>query len=138
LSLPSNFGRRIVDAMNVIGSRPTGWWRDRPAAVRRLVRRLQRLAAADGRPITVVVDGYPLDGLAEGKHDGVEVLYASRAGRNAADDRIAEIVAADPNSGGLEVVTADRDLSDRVRRMGARVSGPGELLRQLDALEEKI
>ncbi|MBM3141325.1 MAG: NTP pyrophosphohydrolase, partial [Chloroflexi bacterium] len=35
-------GRLIVDAMNVIGSRPDGWWRDRPGAARRLVRALAR------------------------------------------------------------------------------------------------
>ena len=32
--------RWIVDGMNVIGSRPTGWWRDRPGAMRGLVAEL--------------------------------------------------------------------------------------------------
>ena len=32
--------RWLVDGMNVIGSRPTGWWRDRPRAMRELVKDL--------------------------------------------------------------------------------------------------
>jgi len=40
-------GRRlVVDGMNVIGSRPTGWWRDRPGAMAALVADLGRYAAA--------------------------------------------------------------------------------------------
>src|SRR5439155_11157963 len=49
----------IVDAMNVIGSRPTGWWRDRPAAVRRLLGETRRLVAVTREPVTLVVDGRP-------------------------------------------------------------------------------
>jgi hypothetical protein len=64
----------IVDAMNVIGSRPDGWWRDRDGAVRRLAGRLQRLAAATGRPITLVADGRPIRDLPGGEHGGVTVL----------------------------------------------------------------
>ena len=122
--------------MNVVGSRPTGWWHDREGAIGRLVTRLQALAAIDGWSITVVIDGRPHPGLPEGKNGDLEVVYASRPGRNAADDRIVEIVLASASPGDLEVVTADRDLADRVRRRGARVSGPGELLRRLDELEE--
>ncbi len=40
--------RLVVDGMNVIGSRPDGWWRDRAAAARRLVGRLEALAEASG------------------------------------------------------------------------------------------
>ncbi|MGH3276093.1 MAG: NUDIX domain-containing protein, partial [Streptosporangiaceae bacterium] len=36
----------IVDAANVVGSRPDGWWRDRPAAARRLIAGLGTLAGA--------------------------------------------------------------------------------------------
>ena len=49
----------VVDGMNVIGSRPDGWWRDREAASRRLVDRLERLVRADGAEVTVVFDGHP-------------------------------------------------------------------------------
>lgn len=126
----------IVDAMNVIGSRPDGWWRDRPAAIRRLVARLQALAASgDPRAITVVIDGRPLRGLPEGTHGAVEVLYAARAGANAADDRIIDYVRSHPDPAQLEVVTSDRALIDRVRIYGASVRGPHDLLAQLDALD---
>ena len=121
--------------MNVIGSRPTGWWRDRESAIRQLVRRLETLAGIEGRQVTVVIDGRPLPGLPEGEHDGVEILYGARLGRNAADDRIVEVVESESNHSRLEVVTADRELSERVRGRGAAVSGPTELLRRLDELE---
>ena len=87
--------RFVIDAMNVIGSRPTGWWRDRDGAARRLVERLQRYVAATGDEVTVVIDGKQLRGLPEGEQAGVGVLYASRPGRNAAYDRIVEVVADD-------------------------------------------
>jgi hypothetical protein len=124
----------VVDAMNVIGSRPTGWWRDRPGAIRRLALGLQALAEADQQPITVVIDGRPLADLAEGRHGGLDVVYASRAKRGAADDRIVDFVAAAPDPAGTEVVTADRELIARVQRLGAGVSNPGRLLQRLDEL----
>src|SRR5437868_2206071 len=99
--------------MNVIGSRPNGWWRDRDGAIRRLVHRLARFAAAERVAVTVVVDGRPLPDIAEGVMDAIEVLYAHRSGRNAADDRIIEYLAAATDAASLEVVTSDRELVDR-------------------------
>ena len=49
--------RWLVDGMNVIGSRPTGWWRDRTAAMARLVEDLRAFARETGEPVTVVFDG---------------------------------------------------------------------------------
>ena len=121
--------------MNVIGSRPTGWWRDRPAAIRQLVDRLRALAENEGQDITVVIDGRPLTGLPEGESGGLTVVFASRPGQNAADDRIVELVRCDPNPAELQIITADRDLAGRIRSLGAAVSGPQELLRRLDELK---
>ncbi len=126
--------RIIVDGMNVIGARPDGWWRDRDAAVRRLAERLQALAAAAGDEITAVFDGRPVPGLAEGEHAGVHVLYAGRSGPDAADDRIAELVAADADPASLTVVTSDRALRARVEDAGAVATGASTLLRRLDEL----
>lgn len=122
----------LVDGMNVIGSRPDGWWRDRDGAVRRLLGRLQVLGRAGDETVTLVLDGRPLADVAEGEHDGVEVAYARRRGRNAADDRIVELVRESSTPSDLMVVTSDRALADQVRALGAGVSGAGSLLRRLD------
>ena len=52
--------RWVVDASNVIGSKPDGWWRDRDGAARRLDRRTSRRSPrAAGEPVTVVLDAGP-------------------------------------------------------------------------------
>jgi predicted RNA-binding protein with PIN domain len=126
--------RMVVDGMNVIGSRPDGWWRDRDAAARRLLARLQHAATRSHDALTLVLDGRPPVDLAEGEHDGVEVRYARRRGRDAADDRIVELVAADSDPASLRVVTSDRELADRVTALGAATEGAGAFLRRLDDL----
>jgi predicted RNA-binding protein with PIN domain len=120
--------RWIVDGMNVIGSRPTGWWRDRPRAMRELVGELDAFAGRGGDAVTVVFDGRPfeLDGGA------VDVRFASRRGPNAADDDIAALVEEDVEPAGLSVVTSDGDLARRVRDLGAAVVGAGEFRRRLE------
>ncbi len=65
----------------------------------------------------------------------LRVLYARRSGRNAADERIAELVADDPDPASLTVVTSDAALRREVQALGARVVGAGALLRRLDAPE---
>ena len=108
--------------MNVIGSRPSGWWRDRPGAMRELVAELEELAAARGEEVAVVFDGRPFDLAGE----RVQVAFASRRGRDAADDDIA--ARAGP---GVTVVTSDADLARRVRERGAEVEGAGTFRRRL-------
>ncbi len=120
--------------MNVIGSRPTGWWRDRDGAVRGLLAKLQYLAVADACTVTLFVDGRPLSDVAEGVHNGVEVLYARRAGRNGADDRIIEFVRKHADVSSLEVITSDRELADRARGCGADVRSTSWLLSRMDML----
>jgi predicted RNA-binding protein with PIN domain len=120
--------RWLVDGMNVIGSRPTGWWRDRRGAMRELVRELGDYARATGEGVTVVFDGRPFD-LDAG---GVEVLFASRSGRDAADDDIAAIASDAP--GEVRVVTSDRALAERVRAGGAQVVSAGSFRGRLGRL----
>jgi predicted RNA-binding protein with PIN domain len=122
--------RWVVDGMNVIGSRPTGWWRDRPGAMRALVEQLDEFAGRSGEPVTVVLDGRPFD--LEGGPE-VSVRFASRRGPNAADDDIAALVESDDDPADLSVVTSDGDLARRVRDLGASVVGAGEFRRRLDA-----
>ena len=132
LIVPEARRRLIVDGNNVIGSRPDGWWRDRDGAARRLVASLQTLARKSGDRISVVLDGRPLADVPEGVHDGVLVAYATRRGRDAADDRIVAEVERDRDPTSLVVVTSDRALAERVRALGAEVVGAGTLLAQLD------
>jgi predicted RNA-binding protein with PIN domain len=117
-------GHLVVDGNNVIGSVADGWWRDRPAAVRRLLARLQCL----GEPATLVLDVAQPD-LFEGDHGAITIRYATRRGRDAADDLIRELVAADPS---VTVVTSDRALRRDVEAAGAAVIGAGTLLATLD------
>ena len=82
----------VIDAANVIGSRPTGWWRDRPGAARRFTERVRATVAA-GRldpPVTIVLEGQARAGADEADVDGVEVVHAPGEG----DDTIAAIAEA--------------------------------------------
>ncbi|TML35456.1 MAG: NYN domain-containing protein [Actinobacteria bacterium] len=122
--------RWLVDGMNVIGSRPDRWWRDRPAAMRRLVGALAEFARESGVDVTVVFDGRPPKPPPEAA--GVEVVFARRRGRNAADDEIARLVADDPAPDSIRVVTSDNELAERVREHGADVEGAGGFRRRLE------
>ena len=129
---PGDAGRRdavrmlVIDAANVIGSRPTGWWRDRPGAARSFTERVRATVTA-GRldpPVTVVLEGRARAGADEAHVDGVEVVHAPGEG----DDTIAAIAEAHRE---VIVVTADRELAERARAANAEVVGPNWLLDQL-------
>src|SRR5438270_6232871 len=82
----------VIDAANVIGSRPTGWWRDRPGATRVFTERVRATVTA-GRlepPVTIVLEGRARAGADEADIDGVEVVHAPGEG----DDTIASITQA--------------------------------------------
>ena len=123
--------RWLVDGMNVVGSRPDGWWRDRRGAMAALAERLAAFAETTGEEVAVVFDGRPFE-LEAGT---VEVAFAVRRGPGAADDEIARRVAADADPATLTVVTSDRALADRVREHGAEVVGARAFRRRLDDLD---
>src|SRR5439155_10681347 len=125
--------RLLVDGMNVIGSRPDGWWRDRRGAMRRLVAALGLHAAATGDEVTVVLDSRPFD---VGDAGGIAVRFAP-GGRNAGDDEIVRIVERDAQPDAFAVATSDKELADRVRALGARVMPAGELRATLDRLGDR-
>jgi uncharacterized protein YaiI (UPF0178 family) len=115
--------------MNVIGSRPDGWWRDREGAMRRLVTSLRLLAADTGDEVTIVLDSRPFD---VGDAAPVEVRFAP-GGRNAGDDEIVRIVERDSAPETLRIVTSDRELAARVEALGAAVTPAGGFARTLPA-----
>ena len=122
----------VIDGNNVMGAAADGWWRDRPAAVRRLLARLQCYRRATGDSLVLVLDVAQPD-LPEGEHDGVMVRCATRGGPDAADDRIRQLVAESPQTDAeVEVVTSDRALAADARQGGARVTGAGAFLARLD------
>ncbi len=152
--------RWIVDGMNVIGSRPDGWWRDRAAARRRLVGELAATAQLPpglrtppeagssggesdpvkgtlendrwpGGPLTVVFDGRDQGGeVTSGAQAGVEVVFAP-GGPDAADRVIVQMVASTDDPAGTVVVTSDRALAREVSLAGATVVGTSTLKRLL-------
>lgn len=110
----------IVDAANVVGSVPDGWWRDRRGAAERLRDRL----AADGVPgrageveIVLVVEG-----AARGVDSVPGVRVESAAGSG--DEHMVGLVARAAGDRAVLVVTADRELRRRVTELGAEVAGP--------------
>jgi predicted RNA-binding protein with PIN domain len=130
----SSFVRRmrfLVDGMNVIGSRPDGWWLDRPAARRALVEALGPLAAS-GDEITVVFDGNEdREEVEDASASGIEVVFAP-GGPNAADHMIVRLAEKLGPVGELKVVTSDRALAGRVQQLGAVVERASSFRASLD------
>ena len=123
--------RWLVDGMNVIGSKPDRWWNDIDRAVHRMVDSLGAFAERTGDEVTVVFDRQPRD-LEPGRHGDVDVAFAQRKGRNAADHEIIRMVAEDADPSAITVVTSDDWLAERVRELGAGVAASGGFRRRLD------
>lgn len=120
----------VVDGMNLIGSRPDGWWRDRAGARRRLVSELAPLVGPDTE-VTVVFDGRPGPGEVDAAvAAGVEARFAP-GGPNAADRAIVDLLPSLADGDEVTVVTSDGALADAVRRVGVNVEGVGAFRRLL-------
>ncbi|BBW99110.1 RNA-binding protein [Mycolicibacterium moriokaense] len=119
--------RWIVDGMNVIGSRPDGWWRNRRRAMSTLVERLEQWASREGADVTVVFE-HPLSPPLESSV--ITVAHAPRAAANSADDEIVAMISAADDLQDIRVATSDRALSERVSALGATVY-PAQRLRDL-------
>ena len=117
----------IVDGANVVGSRPDGWWRDRPGAAARLH---AQLVAADlpYADVVLVLEGQARAGIAEGTDGRVRTVHAPADG----DTTIADLALSEIAEGrAATVVTADRALATTVREAGAEIARPGWLLDRL-------
>jgi predicted RNA-binding protein with PIN domain len=118
--------RWLVDGMNVIGSRPNGWWADRREAMERLALELSDYACSTGEEVTVVFDGEPFDLPAQ-----IEVVFAP-GGPDAADDEIVRIAASLARPESATVVSSDRRLARRIQALGADVLGAKAFRDRLD------
>ena len=147
----------VVDAANVIGSRPDGWWRDRQGAARRLAG--QFTAVLVSRPedlveslagrsptsattagsdrddaavhVHLVLEGAASDVADLPTHPLLDVVHAPADGDSAIVELVGKLAA---GSDRVTVVTADRALRARVQEAGATVvAGPGTLLDALPA-----
>jgi predicted RNA-binding protein with PIN domain len=110
--------RWFIDGMNVIGTRPDDWWKDRHAAMVRLVHLLEHWAASGGEDVVVVFEQPPRPPI---RSTVIEVTHAPRPRRDSADDEIVRLIAAERVPGEVRVVTSDLWLADRVHAAGATV-----------------
>jgi hypothetical protein len=126
----------VVDAANVVGSRPDGWWRDRGGAARSLAGRLVAVLAQDpghlaealGHRGTDLRVHLVLEGAARvadlPTHPHLDVVHADADGDTAIVALATDLARApDP----VLVVTADRGLRSRVLDAGATTAGPNTL-----------
>ncbi len=122
---------RVVDAMNVIGSKPDGWWRDRRGAIERLVGQVDRWAEGGEERVTVMLEHEPRGEL---RAERVEIAWARSGGADAADR---EILARLPDwlaEDEVVVVTSDRDLKAKAVAAGAEVVANRPFRVELDSL----
>lgn len=119
----------LIDAANVVGSRPNGWWRDRAKATSRFVEDVRAAVAMSRLPVptVIVLEGAARQGEPEGAHNGVEIVHAPGQG----DDTLAALAVAATEA--VVLVSADRALGDRCRAAGADVVGPTWLLDRLES-----
>jgi predicted RNA-binding protein with PIN domain len=121
----------FVDGMNVIGTRPDSWWKDRHGAMVRLVDLLERFAAEGGEDVTVIFERPPSPPISSPL---VEVTHAPRPGRDAGDKEIIRRLRADPDPSGIRVVTSDRELAGLARANGATVEPAAPFRTRLEEL----
>ncbi|WP_127475569.1 NUDIX domain-containing protein [Microbacterium sulfonylureivorans] len=130
----------VVDAANVVGSVPDGWWNDRAGAAARLTGRIGGLvasgvpAAALGLPEhswfpewVVVLEG---QGRGAGDVPGLEIVRAEASGDDAIVSAVRRLVAAGRT---VTAVTSDRELAARVTDARAAVRSTRWLLDLLAA-----
>ena len=117
----------VVDAANVVGARPDGWWKDRAGAARRLHERLL-VADVPGDEVVLVLEGAAKGGVRAGRDAHVRTVHAPKDGDTTI---LAETRRAAEQGREVVVVTADRALAANVGGAGARVVGPTWLLDRL-------
>ena len=129
----------VVDAANVVGSVPDGWWKDRAGAAARLRARLEGLAVSAGDLELGGDEWFPevsmvVEGQARGIDDDASAVAVIRAEAAGDDAIVAEVERRVAGAETVIAVTSDRELRDRVERAGAgQVRSAGWLLETLAA-----
>jgi predicted RNA-binding protein with PIN domain len=121
--------RWVIDGMNVIGTRPDHWWRDRHGAMVRLVKLLEQWSAATGADVTVVFEQPPSPPI---RSSVIEIAHAPRPRRDSADDEIVRRLEAEAEPALVRVVTSDHWLADRVHAVGATVQPANSFRAELE------
>ncbi len=117
----------VIDGYNVTKSGYGGLTLETQRS--RLVGGLAALAARTGAEVTVVFDGTDVQGVRLQSPRGVRVLFSLPG--EIADDRIRQLVAAEPPGRPVVVVSSDREVADDVRRSGAKAIPSAALLKLL-------
>ncbi|MGI9610110.1 MAG: NYN domain-containing protein [Acidimicrobiia bacterium] len=120
--------RWIIDGNNVMGSRPDRWWNDRPGAMARLTQEIAKWCWTHDDSVLVVFDGKSIDEVVQLSGGNLEVRFAERAARDAADDVIVAETTDQPPP--LIIVTADKGLRGRLPDT-ADCEGPSSFLARL-------
>lgn len=129
----------VVDAANVVGSVPDGWWKDRAGAAARLRARLEGLAVSADDLELGGDEWFPevsmvVEGQARGVDDDASAVAVIRAEAAGDDAIVAEVERRVAGAETVIAVTSDRELRDRVERAGAgQVRSAGWLLENLAA-----
>lgn len=141
----------VVDAANVVGSVPNGWWKDRQGATQKLIDRLVPLVAAglpaDRLSLDAATWHASMDVIVEGGARGAQVT-PSPAAADSTPRPCGELSVVDSSGSGDDaivsrtqqrlsmgaqviVVTSDRELRARVAALGANYQGVNWLLEML-------
>lgn len=117
----------VVDAANVVGTRPDGWWKDRAGAARRLHEQLL-MGDTPHDEIVLVLEGGAKAGVRAGRDQHVRTVHAAKDGDSEIERQTAAAVA---DGSRVTVITADQFLRSRVQGLGAMAMSPSWLLSQL-------
>lgn len=124
----------VVDAANVVGSVPDGWWKDRAGAAARLRARLDGLSVSADDLELGGDEWFPevsmvVEGQARGIDDDASAVAVIRAEAAGDDAIVAEVERRVAGAETVVAVTSDRELRERVERAGAgQVRSAGWLL----------
>ncbi|WP_372734935.1 hypothetical protein [Nocardioides sp.] len=117
----------VVDAANVVGTRPDGWWKDRAGAARRLHEALA-VGETSADVVVLVLEGAAKAGVPAGRDAHLVTVHAPRDGDSAITAEASKAVARGDT---VTVITADRLLQAAVQAVGAATMSPSWLLDQL-------